>query len=252
MAFSTLVLGGLPAKAQVVSNSNSSKDTITVTYVAVLPDQQQPPQNPNPNAPAQPAAPQPPPARKPKYEIFIGPNAGVYLPTSSKTQTRFGSDWLDYGVSFYPVYASPSKGRLSLDLQVLANTSGDDSLFFGLIGLDYRRSMLREHTAKPEKASPNAQPNAQPPVPQLARPRRPDYIPYFGFSADEVVGDLVAVEDGVHSGVRTGVAGSAFIGVTWRNRAYIEARYLKLSELKGFDLSGFSLNVGCRFRISGN
>jgi hypothetical protein len=162
------------------------------------------------------------------------------MPNSAKTRTRFGSDWIDYGVSIFPVYASPAKGRLSLDLQALAKTTGDDSLFFGLIGLDYRRSLLHEHTHQPANAPPKAEPE-----------RRPDYIPYFGLSADEVVGDLVAVEDGVHSGVRTGVAGSAFLGVTWRNRAYVELRYMQFSELKGFDLSGFSLNIGCRFRISG-
>jgi hypothetical protein len=220
--------------------------TRQVIYTAVLPFGQPPaqdPNNPNPPAPNPPAAQPPEHERKLKYEFYVGPDLGVYMPTSAKTTGRFGNDWFSYGVGITPLSTPRSRGRFSPDIQILSQSSGDDSLFFGLIGIEYRQALLPHLGGKPPK-----QKQGQPPPPPI---REPELVPYVGVSAYDAVGDLKAVEDNVHSGIRSGAAGAAFVGVEYRNRAYLEARYIQTSVLKGFDLSGFSISIGYRFRIAG-
>lgn len=257
IVLSALAATGSLADAQVASarsSSNSGTETTAISYTAVLRDQQQP-QNPNaPNQPAPPAPQQPAPTRKPKYDIYIGPDAGVYLPTSAKTRGRFGSEWSSFGVGIFPVSTPSSRGHFSASLDALSQSNGNDYAYFGLFGVQYRQAILPHLSEKPTTEPPKPQPGNQPQPgnpPKPAPERKPNYIPYYGFSAYEAIGDLRAVEDNVHSGIRTGVAGAAFFGVQYRDRAYIEAKYLQTSVLKSFDLSGFTLNIGYRFKIVG-
>ena len=150
-----------------------------------------PAQNPNPPnqpGPQQPAPQQPEPERKPKYKFYVGPDIGVYMPASSKTRDRFSSDWLSYGVGISSISTPRSSGRFSPDIQILSQSNGDDSLFFGLIGVEYQQALIPGQGQKAAKQQPG-QPKPEP-------PHNRDYIPYFGLSAYEAVGDLVAVEDG--------------------------------------------------------
>ena len=253
-ALITLLAAGSPAASQInLANSTSGAGIAAVTYTAVLRDPQQPAQNQDPNRPNQPppnppAPQQPSPARKPKFSIYLVPDIGVYMPTSSKTRERFGGDWFSYGIGLSSISTPHNNGRVSPDIQFLSQSNGDDTVFFGLIGLEYRQSLLFGQRRKPVNQPPNPQPGGQP---QPEAERKPSYVPYFGVSAYEAVGDLRAVEDNVHSGVRTGVAGAAFLGIEYQNQAYFEARYVQTSVLKSFDLSGFSLTIGYRFKIVG-
>lgn len=74
-------------------------------------------------------------------------------------------------------------------------------------------------------------------------------MPYTGVSADLMVGQLRDVSVDEHSVVHSGVSGSVFIGINYRIHAFIEARFRADSVIESFDLSGFSLNMGYRFRF---
>lgn len=264
--FLTLALAASHSSAQtafVPSDQSQIDASDSRTYTAILHAGEQDP--PDQNPPAKPPARAPEPTRKPRYVIYVGPDLGVYLPTSAKTRSRFGSSWFSFGAGITPVYASTTKGRFSPDLQFISQSSGDDYAFFGLLGLEYRQALVKRHrrATKSDAGAPGApaanadsaeaQQKDKPKTDHKSEPETlRNYIPYFGFTVDEAVGDLRSIEDNIHSGVRTGVAGSAFLGVTFRNRAYFEARYTQTSVLKSFDLSGFILSAGVRFRLAGS
>ena len=215
----------------------------------------------NQDPPAQtPPNPTPP---KPKIRIDVGPNIGVYIPTSSKTRSQFGSTWWDYGVGF-GLNRVRTAGGFRPDLHILSQAADGNRFFIGLVGVEYRKALLfgmrRPQTPSGKNGDGNAQPqggsgkpgdgNGAPPEnPVPAKPKLPYLLPYFGFSADLAVGDLRDVGDDVHSGVRTGFSGTAFLGVNIGRGFYFETRYREVTQFKGFDLSGLNFTAGYRFRL---
>lgn len=196
------------------------------------PGQQPPPVTPPPATP--PGA--PPPRKRPA--IYIGPEVGVFLPTGSKAQHQFGSAWLGYGVSFGGIERLRPGGKFGLDINLVSQTNGDDYTYLGLVGAEYRFPLIPVHRAHPSGGSP-----APPPEPRRL------LVPYVGVSADVALSYMRAIEIGIRSGIRTGFSGSMFLGLDIGTRAYVEARYIGVTEIGGLDLSGASLNAGYRFKF---
>ncbi len=71
--------------------------------------------------------------------------------------------------------------------------------------------------------------------------------PITASTGDLELADLRSGDYNVHSGLRTGVGGSVLAGVNFGDSGYLEARYLVVSRIKSFDLSGFNLTAGYRF-----
>jgi len=179
--------------------------------------------------------------------FYIGPDFGVYLPTSSKTRARFGSAWFDIGGSFGAI-SSYDRGRFDLDLHLLGHSKGADSVLFGLLGLEYRHPLLVGWDEGHSKKAPDSQTDEPERRPNAVR-RRPFLFPYCGISFDLMFANLQSVEENVDTRFRSGFGGAAFLGLNVGTRAYAEARYIKTSEIEGFDLSGLRLSVGYRFRF---
>ena len=170
--------------------------------------------------------------------LLLGPDVGVYIPSNALTRNRFGSTWFDIGPGFGSVDIARDNGRFSPDIHILGKANGWNSALFVMLGAEYRKALLPNRTQPDEK-----KPGKSKPVPL------PAWIPYAGGSLDLMVGDLISDQDNIGSGIRNGAAASAFIGITYKNRGYVEARYIGTTTVKGFDLSGWSLSAGIRFRL---
>ena len=158
-------------------------------------------------------------ATKKRNRFRIGPEAGVYLPTSSKTRDQFGSTWYTLGLGLGNINRITAKGQTTFDLQILYQKKGDNHAFLAPVGVGYRQafSQTGANTA------------------------------YYGVTGDLYLADLRSGDYGVHSGLRTGFGGSALVGVNFGESGYVEARYLFVSRIKSFDLSGLNLTAGYRF-----
>ena len=158
-----------------------------------------------------------PPKKRPRFRI--GPELGVYLPTSSKTRDQFGSTWVTLGLGLGSIGQITSKGQTSFDLQILYQTKDDNHVFLAPLGVGYRTAISQNG---PETT-------------------------YVGITADLYLADLRSADYNVHSGIRTGGGGSVLLGENFGDSGYLEARYLYVSGIKGFDLSGLNLTAGYRF-----
>lgn len=175
-------------------------------------------------------APSPAPAgsnSKKKHGIQI-PKIGIdldaFLPSSGKTRSRFGNDWGGIGIGIGRPDRPSGTGRISFEFSSEYKKSGDHHAFVAPIGVSYRRAFSADALTNGSK-----------------------FIPYYGVSADLVAADLRSVEDNVHSGFRLAAGGSALVGTTIGASGFAEAKYLAVSKVKGFDLSGIKLSVGVRF-----
>lgn len=179
-----------------------------------------------------PAAPAPKPegggTDKPKKHGFQIPKVGVdfdiFMPTSGKTRSRFGNNWGGIGFGFGRPARPSGTGRVAFDFSSQYQKSGNHHAFIAPLGVSYRRAFSADDLT-----------------------RGGTFIPYYGVSADLVAVDLRSVEDNVHSGFRFTAGGSALVGTTIGASGFVEAKYLAVSKVKGFDLSGLKLSVGVRF-----
>nr|CAA9236517.1 hypothetical protein AVDCRST_MAG63-1222 [uncultured Armatimonadetes bacterium] len=172
-------------------------------------------------APADPAtttSPQPEQEQPRRRRFRIGPEIGVYLPTDSKTRDRFGDTWFTFGIGLGPIPEPQQRGIFGIDLNVLYRKRGDNRALVIPLGVSYRRSLSVGPTA-----------------------------PYVGASLNLVFADLKSEEDDVDSGLRTTAGASVFLGTTFSENGYVEARYMGISKIRGFDLSGLNLRAGLRF-----
>ncbi|MDQ2799616.1 MAG: hypothetical protein M3Y13_08250, partial [Armatimonadota bacterium] len=158
------------------------------------------------------------PAKK-SNRFQIGPEVGVYLPTSSKTRSEFGGSWLTIGLGLGSINQVRSQGQLAFDLQVLYQRKNGNHAFLAPLGVSYRKAVSQSG----------------------------GNTVYVGAAADLYLADLRAQDYDVHSGLRTGFGGSVLAGVNFGDSAFLEARYLAVSRIKGFDLSGLDLTAGYRF-----
>ncbi len=187
-----------------------------------------PPANPTPSTapvssvpdatpPPPPDAPQP--AAKHQRRFRIGPEVGVYFLTSGKARSQFGNSAVSLGLGLGSIAQASTQGRLALDLQVQYQTRNGNHLFLAPLGVAYRKA-LNQGTAN---------------------------VAYVGVTADLDFVDIRSGDYNVHSGVRTAFGASPLIGVSFGDSGFLEARYLYVSRIKGFDLSGLNLSAGYRF-----
>lgn len=204
-------------------------------------DQAQSPNGQNPQNPQTPQNPPPPaePAPKPRPHLYLGPDIGVFIPTSGRTRNAFGGSWFDFGLGLGPIAHLSENGRFAPDLHFITQAANGNRMFFGLVGVEYRRPFGVRFPHPEQQGGGGAEPVLH----------RPDWVPYVGASADLMVGQLRDVSVGEHSVVHSGGSGSLFIGINFRDHAFFEARYREDTVIETFDLSGFSLNAGYRFRF---
>lgn len=185
----------------------------------------QPPASPTTTPPETPApstepAPRPAPDEpRHSHHIAIGLDLGLFEPTSSHARDRFGNSWFSAGIGIGNIQKATEKGRIGFFLTTIYRKKGDNHAFLAPVGIEYRRALARGT----------------------------DTVPYVGLSGDLDLVDLRSPVDNVHSGLRTSGGGSVFIGTTFSEQGFLEARYIAAGKVKGFDLSGFNLTAGVRF-----
>jgi len=182
------------------------------------------PVNPTPSTAPQTTAPETPapapePASKKSNRFRIGPELGVYFLTSSKARSQFGNSAISLGLGLGSIAQASTRGRLALDLQVQYQTRSGNHLFLAPLGVAYRKAL--------NQGGPN--------------------VAYVGATVDLDFVDIRSADYNVHSGVRTAFGASPLIGVSFGDSGFLEARYLYVSRIKGFDLSGLNLSAGYRF-----
>ena len=167
-----------------------------------------------------------PPPKGPHYRQFsIGPEVGLFLPTDSKTRSRFGDSWFSIGIGIGDIIPPRHGGDLSLDLNVISQAGDNRHAYLIPVGVQYRQALNRGQTVNSTSS----------------------VVPYIGVSADVVFADVRSPVDDAHSGLRTTGGGSVFIGTSLTSRAFVEARYLAVGSTEHFNLSGFDLSAGFRF-----
>lgn len=186
-----------------------------------------PPANPVPSTAPETTAPAstapettaPDPAEKKKSRFRIGPEVGVFFLTSGKARSQFGSSSVSIGLGLGSIAQASTKGRLALDLQVQYQTRHGNHLFLAPLGIGYRKAL--------NEGGPN--------------------VAYIGATADLDFVDIRSGDYNVHSGVRTAFGASPLAGISFGDSGFLEARYLYVSRVKGFDLSGLNISAGYRF-----
>ena len=174
---------------------------------------------------ATPQAPAPKQEKKHGFEIpKLGIDLGLFVPSDGKTRRRFGKTWSNIGIGIGRPDTPSGTGRIGLDFGVTNKSSGDHHAFIGALGVYYRRAFSADDVTQGRT-----------------------FIPYYGISADLAGVDLRSPEDNVHSGLRFTVGGSAVAGTTIGASGFAEIKYLAISQVKGFDLSGTSFTAGIRF-----
>jgi hypothetical protein len=148
----------------------------------------------------------------------LGPQFGVYLPTSGKTRSRFGDAWYSVGIGLGSI-SVPHNGRLTLDLNAISQIRGDDAAYVIPLGIQYIQPLSQTGSS----------------------------IPYAGISADLVFNYMSVPEDNIHYGLRETGGGSVFLGTTLGRNAYVEVRYLEMGTVRSYDFSGLSVSIGARF-----
>ena len=181
-----------------------------------------PPVNTVPSTAPETTAPEttaPAPAPKSSNRFRIGPEVGVFFLTSGKARSQFGNSAISLGIGLGSIAQATTRGRLALDLQIQYQTKNGNHLFLAPLGIAYRKAL--------NQGGPN--------------------VAYAGVTADLDFVDIRSADYNVHSGVRTAFGASPLIGVSFGDSGFLEARYLYVSRVKGFDLSGLNLSAGYRF-----
>ncbi len=153
-----------------------------------------------------------------KFELSIGPEVGIFFPTSSKTQKAYGDSWTSIGIGLGSAYQANVNGSFSPFFTILYNTHDGNRAFVLPIGVAYEKSL----TNSPDSG-------------------------YYGADLVAVGADQRAVGYGVHSGFRFGEGIRPLIGYEFGKQAYVQGSYLFSSSIKGFDFSGATIEAGLRF-----
>ncbi len=164
-----------------------------------------------------PAPPQPEAKHRPRFRL--GPEVGVFFLTSGKARSQFGNSAVSIGLGLGSIAQASTQGRMALDLQIQYQTRGGNHLFIAPLGIAYRKAL--------NAGGPN--------------------VAYVGATVDLDFVDIRSGDYNVHSGVRTAFGASPLIGISFGDSGFLEARYLYVSRVKGFDLSGLNLSAGFRF-----
>ena len=165
------------------------------------------------------AAPPADPGEHKSSRIRFGPELGAYLPTNSRTRSTFGSTWVNVGLGIGGIPRARAGGRVEFDLGLYGTSKRDRAILVAPIGVSYRRALGTGINGGP----------------------------YAGASADLFLTQLRSDSEGIRSRIRGTGGGSVFLGTTFEERAYVQARYFLLGKIRGYDLSGLNLSTGYRF-----
>jgi hypothetical protein len=154
--------------------------------------------------------------------FLIGPELGVFFPSSARTRDAFGSHFTNIGVGLGAVQQRSERGALAFDLSFVTNRNKESNLTIVPVGLTYARRLGGGATS---------------------------FRPFVGASANAFVVNMKTTKGDydVKAGLRSGLGGSIFLGAVLGKSAYVQARYLAATEVSGFDLSGLNLSTGIRF-----
>ncbi len=139
----------------------------------------------------------------------------------------------------------------------MSDSHDGNNMFAGLLGVGYRWPLIFGHlkrevvpaaaTGQPAGAGQgNGSAGGPRTTTRLIYPR---WTPYFGVAGDLVIADVHDLADNIHSGVRCGGSGDAFLGISYLRRGFVEVRYRLMSDIKSFDFSGLSISAGYRIRL---
>jgi hypothetical protein len=171
------------------------------------------------------------PANAQQGRPLIGANIGAYFPTNGKTREVFGNQFLNYGFALGRVQRPGVRGRTAIDFAVITNGNlfrdSDRRAIIIPVGLTYL-APLRELSSSDYS-------------------QRYSFLPYYGVSGN-VFGTFIRSDvDGVQNGLRMSYGGSAFIGAALGNNFFTQVRYYLMTEVRGFELSGWNISAGFRF-----
>jgi hypothetical protein len=160
------------------------------------------------------------PGKPRKPRLTLKPAAGFYYPTSGKTRSTFGSTWTMVGLTIDYRDEDRSKSRFQFEIDGIRRKSGTDLAVIFPIGFKYTERLNASRT----------------------------FSPYFGGTLGWCIADVRSVADGVDTGLRSaGVGGSGFVGANVGMNIKLEAAYHVFPNIKGFNLSGFSIGAQLQF-----
>jgi hypothetical protein len=151
-------------------------------------------------------------------QFLIGPEAGVFFPTSTKTRDAYGNDWTYITVGFGSAAQASAKGSISPYFDLLYNSHDGNTAYVLPLGIAYKQAF------SPSPVS-----------------------PYYSIAALAVGADQQDNSLGIKYGISVGYGGRAALGVQLGKFAYLEAAYLESSDVRSIDFSGTELEVGARF-----
>ncbi len=216
--FAALLATALLGFGLTTAHAQAPTDTIPPTVTQPAPPATEPAPTAEPAPEPQQEQATPTPAKR-RNRFRIGPEVGLYLPTDSKTRSEFGSSALSLGIGLGSINKISKRGNTTLDLQVIYQSRNGNHMFLAPLGIGYRKAFSQNSST----------------------------TTYAGATLDLYFADLRSGRYNVHSGVRTAFGGSVLAGVNFSENGYFEARYLIVSRIKGFDLSGVNLTAGYRF-----
>lgn len=164
-----------------------------------------------------PGDPAPPPAAPKRFRV--GPELGFYVPTSSKTRDAFGGTWFNYGVGFGTIPVPGRNGQFTAAFNLSSYNRQDDRALLAPLALGYRWGLGDD----------------------------PRAMPYIGVSGIIGLADLESKRLNIDSGMKPLGGAALVMGSTFQDRGYLQVRYMGLSKVSGFDLSGVNFSTGFRF-----
>jgi hypothetical protein len=150
-----------------------------------------------------------------KRRLTLLPALGVYFPSDSKTQSRFGDSWTSLGlaVAYKTRHMDPRKIELRLD--GMAENSDTTSAYIFPLGMGVNTILSTSKTA----------------------------TTYAGLTTNVYIARLESTLDGVDTGWKLKPGASALVGANIGSRFNIQASYYYVPKLGGFDLSGLNISA---------
>ena len=154
------------------------------------------------------------------YTPQYGADAGVYLPTSSTVKNLLGSTWYSISPAFGAIGYDTNKGSVGIDLSVLFNSHDGNHVLLAPVGLKYTQG--------------------------IGSPGDTIY-PYFSVAGDAAIVSVDIPNSTISNSTTVVPSGEALLGLSFGDRAFLEAGYRAVGSTKGLSFSGGEANVGIRF-----
>ena len=151
-----------------------------------------------------------------KAKLHFGPVIGIYRPTSAKVQDTFGSNWTRLGIRPF-LTEVPDRWRFMFDLAYYAMDDGTDRATLIPITAGFMKGISQ----------------------------RKDMLTYSALTLGPFYGNIDAPSVGVNK-TGWGLNANATLGIVFKQRWSLEARYEFMNDFGGFDFSAFSIAAGLR------